>query len=339
MAVTIEDIARRVGKSITTVSRALHDYNDVSAETKALVQQVATEMGYVPSTMAQRLQKQRSDTIGLILPTFGPRFSDPFFSEIIAGIGNRAAKLGYDLLVSTRPPGEEEERAYRDNVQSRRVDGFLVVRTRRDDRRIKYLREVGFPFVAFGRTNGDMGFPYVDEDGEWGMGLLAEHLLEMGHRRIGCILAPRHFSFSQHRLNGLLKGLQDHGLKLDPSLVYEADLTERGGYQAAKALLALQERPTAIVSCNDLMALGAIRAAQEEGFAVGKDISITGFDDIPMAEYAHPPLTTVRQPIYQIGAMVCKMLIQLIQRRPLEQNQVLLKPTLMIRQSSGPLPG
>jgi LacI family transcriptional regulator len=142
--------------------RALHDYEDVSPETKEHVRRVAREMGYTPNTFAQRLQKRQTDTIGLILPTFGPRFSDPFFSEFIAGMGNRAAQHGYNLLVSTRQPGEQELQAYRFNVQSNRVDGFIVVRTRRLDSRIDYLRETGFPIVSFGRIEGELDFSWLD---------------------------------------------------------------------------------------------------------------------------------------------------------------------------------
>ncbi|MGD2158718.1 MAG: LacI family DNA-binding transcriptional regulator, partial [Anaerolineales bacterium] len=180
MAVTIKDIAERVGKSVTTVSRALHGYDDVSAETKALVQRIADEMGYTPNILAQRLQKQSTETIGVILPTFGPRFSDPFFSEFLAGIGNKASEIGYDMLVSTRAPGEEEMQAYRRIVQGGRVDGLVVLRTRRIDTRIQYLCEKKFPFIAFGRTEDGCDFPYVDEDGEYGMQLITEHLIKLG---------------------------------------------------------------------------------------------------------------------------------------------------------------
>jgi LacI family transcriptional regulator len=338
MPVKIEDIAKRVGKSITTVSRALHDYADVSPETKELVRKAAIEMGYTPSTLAQRLQKKRADTIGLILPTYGPRFSDPFFSEFIAGIGNKAANLGYDLLVSTRAPGEQEMQAYHQNAQSRRVDGFVLVRTRRQDPRVHYLLQVSLPFVAFGRTDEALDFPYVDEDSEYGMQLIAEHLAKLGHRNIACINAPEELTFARYRFNGLQKGLINHGIHIPGDQIFQGDLTQNGGYQAASSILDHTKSPTAIVAANDLMAIGAMSAAQERGLDVGKDISITGFDDIPMAEHSHPSLTTIHQPVYLIGSMVCEMLIQLIQGKPLEQRQAILKPTLVVRQSTGKVP-
>jgi len=338
MSVTLKDIAERVGKSVTTVSRALHGYDDVSPETKALVNQVAEEMGYTPNIIAQRLQKQRTDTIGFILPTFGPRFSDPFFSEFLAGIGNKSAKLGYDLLVSTHPPGEEELRTYRRKVQSYLVDGFVIVRTRRHDARIEYLCQVDFPFVVFGRTESERVFPYVDEDSEYGMRLLAHHLADLGHQRIAFIAAPEELMFAHYRRKGFREGLAEKGLQLDETMIVVGDLTQRDGFRQATLLLDQPNPPTAIAACNDLMALGAISAAQKRGLTVGKDIAITGFDNIPLAEHSHPPLTTIHQPIYQIGDMVCEKLIGLINGEKGGADQVLLQPSLIIRETCGGTP-
>jgi len=338
MSATLKDIAQRTGKSITTVSRALNDYDDVSPETKVLVRRVAAELGYTPNLLAQRLQKHYSDTVGLVLPTFGPRFADPYFSEILAGVGNQAAECGYDLLVSTRAPGEKELEVYRQKVQGRQVDGFIVVRTRCHDPRIEYLSDVGMPFVAFGRTAGDLDFPFVDEDGVHGMRLVAEHLASLGHRRIAFIAAPAELMFARHRLEGLREGLTRQGISLDEDLIVVGDLTQKGGYQQANRLLDRPHPPTAIAASNDLMALGVMSAAQERGMVIGVDLAVTGFDDIPLAEHSHPPLTTVRQPIYQIGRQVCRMLIQLIRGEELASRQVILEPKLVVRQSCGSMP-
>ena len=335
MVVTLKDIARETGKSITTVSRALNDYDDVSLATKELVRRVAAELGYTPNIFAQRLQKQYTDTIGLIIPTFGPRFSDPFFSELLAGVGNQAADLGYDLLVSTRAPGEDEIKAYRAMAQGRRVDGFVLVRTRRKDARVECLQEANYPFVAFGRAEDNYEFPYVDEDGLYGMRLLTRHLISLGHRRIACISPPPELMFAHYRLQGFKDGLAEAGIPTDDALFRVGNLTQRDGYEQAKILLDLPSPPTAIAACNDLMAFGAMSAAQDRDLVVGKDISITGFDNIPMAEYSHPSLTTLHQPLYQIGAMVCEMLIHLVRGEELEEKKILLKPELIVRQSSG----
>lgn len=335
MSVSIKDIAKRVNRSITTVSRALNDYDDVSPETKQLILKTAKEMGYSPNTYAQRLQKQQSDTLGLILPTFSPRFSDPYFSELLAGIGNMASDLGFDVLVSTRSPGPEEKEAYKKLIEGRRVDGFIVVRTRNQDARIEYLLSQNFPFVAFGRTNDWERFSFVDEDGFFGMQLVAEHIAGLKHEKIGCITPHPNLAFTDKRLAGLRDGLEKFNIILDPAYIKAGDLTQRSGYELGSVLLDLPERPTAIVACNDLMAFGVISAVQERGLVVGEDVSVTGFDDIPMSEFSHPPLTTVHQPVYQIGGRVCEMLVNIIRNEESEHQQVLLKPNLVVRQSTG----
>lgn len=338
MPITIKDIARKIGKSTTTVSRALNDFSDISEETKILVRQAADELGYSPNIVAQRLQKQQTDTIGLIIPTSGPRFSDPFFSEFIAGIGNKAALLGYDLLVATRQPGDQELEAYRRNVNTHRVDGFVVVRTRCKDERIEFLKQAHYPFVAFGRTESEPDFYFVDEDGEHGMGLVVDYLAKLGHKQFGVIAPPQILSFACHRLAGIRKKAAELHIDESQFAIVEGDLTQRSGYEQASLLLDSKNPPTAIIACNDLMAFGAISAAMERGLVIGKDISITGFDNIPMSEASHPPLTTVHQPIYQIGSQVCEMLIRLIQGDVVQPGHVLLTPSLIVRQSCGPAP-
>jgi len=333
MPVTIRDVAEKVGRSITTVSRALNDYDDVSEETRRRIKKTAEEMGYQPSSIAQQLRKQRTDTLGLILPTFGPRFSDPFFSEFLAGVGNTAAKHGFDLLVATRAPGKEELDAYRKNIQSRRVDGFIIVRTRRNDPRITLLQKHKYPFAVFGRTTGNNSFPLVDENSALGMEMVVNHLAEKGHRRIAFIAAPQDLKFAYARFEGFKKAMENHNLPILPELMVNGDLTQRSGNKVARQLLSLSQRPTAIVASNDLMAIGALSAAHDLGARIGKDIALTGFDDIPWAMNTHPTLTTIHQPIYGIGSMVTEMLIKQIGGEFFE-SPVILEPKLIIRQSS-----
>ena len=335
MKVTIKDISKKVNRSITTVSRALNGYDDVSPKTKALIIKTAQEMGYTPNTLAQRLQKQFTDTIGLVLPTFSPRFADPFFSELLAGIGNKAATLDYDLLVSTRAPGEQEIEAYRKLIEGGRVDGFIVVRTRKHDARIEYLTKRDFPFAAFGRTEINSNYSYVEEDGYFGMHMIAEHIAGLGHTDIAVIISDPVLNFTSERMNGLRDGFSSHKIMLNNDLIRTGDLTQKSGYENALELLKQPEPPTVIIAFNDLMALGAMSAAQELGFEVGKDIMVTGFDDIPMSEHSHPSLTTVRQPVYTIGGMVCEMLIKKIKKETNIQQQELLRPSLVVRQSTG----
>lgn len=334
---TLKDLAASLDLSITTVSRALAGYKDVAEATRQRVLQAAQDMGYVPDVTARRLQKGRTDTIGFVIPTFGPRFSDPFFSELLAGIGNESARHNFDLLVSTRAPDTpEEQAAYRRLVEGRLVDGLLLARTRRRDWRITYLLDLDFPFVSFGRSDLDTDYPYVDEDGYKGLELVAQHLIDLGHSRLAFISAGQDMMFGAYRQAGLLAALRRNDLALSPEYCIAGDMTQSGGLRAMNQLLDLTPPPTAVMACNDLMALGAISAAQKRGLVVGRDVAVTGFDDIPQAENSHPSLTTVRQPIYEIGRQITAMLVQHVQGEGLAERHVLLQPELIVRESSGP---
>jgi LacI family transcriptional regulator len=336
MSVTLKDIARKVGYSVTTVSRALNDYDDVSEETKQLIKRVAQEMGYHPHVIAQSLQRRRTNTVGFIVPATDRYLSDPYFLELLAGIGDGAASCDFDLLVSTcKPMGPKERAVYERMVKGRRVDGIVVARTRCDDERIAYLLSEGFPLVAFGRTASDQDFPYLDVDGESGVCEAVKHLIDLGYRRIGFITPSMYLMFAEHRLAGYRRALQDNGLEFDPALVVEGNLTQSRGYQRMEQLLDLEEPPTAVVTGNDLMAFGAMEAAQERGLVVGRDVAVIGFDDVPLAAYFHPTLTTIRQPIYDIGKMLSQMLVKIIEGEELAERQIILQPKLVVRESSG----
>ncbi len=336
MSVTIRDVAKRLKLSITTVSRALDGYDDVAEATRERVIRVAREMGYVPSRAARQLRRKKADGIGFILPTSKPRFADPFFSEFIAGLGDEAASHNLDLLVSLAPPGEEVERAaYKRWVQSRRVDGIVLARMRLDDWRVRYLTDVNFPFVAFGRSRTPLDFPHIGVDGEAGMRALMAHLVERGHRRIAFVGAPPDLWLQPDRFAGYRAGLEAAGISFDEALVGAGDLTRNGGYQAARHLLAQPELPTAIIGANDLTAIGVMRAAHELGLVVGRDLAVAGFDGTEAAEHTHPPLTTLNQPVYDIARRLTQMLIAEIQGEALEERWIMLQPELILRASTG----
>ncbi len=334
MRVTLKTIAQKTGYSVTTVSRALAGYDDVAEDTRRLILATAKQLEYRPNDAARRLRFQRADTIGLIIPTFGPRFSDPFFIELLTGIGDQAAAHHFGLLVSIQAPGPGEIEAYR-RMEGGRVDGLIVVRTRQHDPRIRYLCQTKTPFVAFGRSNGRADFPYVDVGGEQGMREMVQHLIDQGHRRIGYVAPPLDLNFSRHRIAGYRAALEANGLPYTASFIIPGDMTRHGGTKSARRLLDITPPLTAILAGNDLMAFGVIQAARARGLTVGSDLAVGGFDDIPGAEYSHPPLTTIRQPVYQIGLQVCDMLIKVVRGEPLQQQHILLKPELIIRASTG----
>ncbi|MCB9116752.1 MAG: LacI family DNA-binding transcriptional regulator [Caldilinea sp.] len=338
MPVTLKDIAERVGKSVPTVSRALGNFEDISPETRAEVQRVAREMGYEPSATALNLKTRRTNTISLILPSYAQlRFSDPFFSAFLTGVVEIAAARGVDLSVSG-DLGADVEAAYLKQIRSRRTDGFIVMRTQRQDSRIDLLRKHDVPFVAFGRVEGDNNFCYVDEDGTAGIRAAVDHLAALGHRRLGYISEPTHLTKSYHRYAGFREGVEANNLPYDPALVIEANFRQDSGRQSALRLLSMEKPPTAIVCANDLLALGALNEAQSRGLVVGRDVSITGFDDILLAEYTHPSLTTLHQPAQEMGGMVADILLKLVNKEPVEEPQIIIRPTLVVRESSGPAP-
>lgn len=265
------------------------------------------------------------------------RFSDPFFSEFLSGIVEVSGEYGFSLNISTSYIDDEAE-LYRKHIRSRRADGYVVVRTRLEDNRINILREYDVPFVAFGRIAGDNDFHLVDEDGYRGIRQVVDHLAALGHTRLACIAEPTTLTKSFHRVQGFIDGLRANQLPFDPNLLIETYYRQRSGQLSTQQLLSLPQPPTAIVTCNDLLALGAYAAAQEYGLKVGRDISITGFDDILLAEYAQPPLTTVHQPAQEMGGMVARILLQLIYQEPLAEKQVILQPALVVRQSTGRAP-
>lgn len=338
MQVKLKDVARKTGFSITTVSRALAGYDDVNAETRQLIVEAAETLGYQPNQLGRQLRSQRTNTLGLILPADDHSFSDNFFTQLLLGIGDAATHDHYDLLVSAQPTGTSEEmRAYQRMVGGRRVDGIILARTRRDDERIAYLQERGHPFVVNGRRppNEPSDFPYIDVDSQTGIRDAVRHFIDYGHREIGLILPPPEMAFTEYRHAGYREALAEAGIPYQADYVTYGNLLNSSGYNGANDLLNRCPQITAIVASNDLMAFGAIHAAQARGLHVGEDIAVCGFDDIPSTEYTFPRLTTVRQPIFEIGQQLAQMLAAIIAGQPPAETQRMLQPTLIIRESSG----
>ncbi|MBI4672218.1 MAG: LacI family DNA-binding transcriptional regulator [Chloroflexi bacterium] len=335
MAVTIRDVAKKLNLSITTVSRALDDYDDVAHTTRERVRSTARKMGYVPSRAARNLRRQRADIIGYVIPASGTRFTDPFFSEFIAGLGDQAVSHNFDLLISTATPDtEKEKQLYARWVSSRLVDGIILSRLRLEDWRVEYLQRNHVPFVMHGRTQSKTKFPFIEIDSRAGFALLVKHLVERGHRRIAYIGAPEKFTLQRDRYAGYQNGLSAANIPLDKTLVCQGDLTRAGGYHAAQSLFQLRKPPTAIIGANDLTAEGVLRAARERGIVVGRDLAVAGYDGTEVSEHTQPPLTTLRQPVYETARKLVTMLIALIQNEPLEPSQIILQPELIIREST-----
>jgi DNA-binding LacI/PurR family transcriptional regulator len=312
----------------------------VREETRLRVLQAIEALKYHPKAAARSLSTQRADTIGMIRTELRPdgasMESDPFILELIAGISSAAVQDYIGLTFWTVPVGPSEIELYQRVVGGRQVDGLILFAPRRNDPRIAYLKAARFPFVLFGQYEADPSIHWIDVDGTQGVALTIDHLAALQHRKIAYLAPPAEQQLAQPRWNGFVAGMDKNRLQIDPSLVVEGDFSEVSGYRCARLLLDRPEPPTAIVCSNDRMAFGAMRAVQELGLVVGSDVSVVGFDDITLARHAHPPLTTVYQPVREIGQMLYQLLQTLINDQPVDGlTGQLIKPVLRVRESTG----
>jgi LacI family transcriptional regulator len=334
--VSLRRLAANLGLSVTTVSRALDGYGDVAAATRERVLAEAERTGYQPNRAARALRQGRAGAIGVVLPTPAGHFADPFFLQLLAAIGPCLAKAGLDLLVMAAPPGPEEIRAYRHLVEGRRIDGVLLARTRVADERVAWLQAHGVPFVTHGRTGAARPHAWVDVDGAAAFGEAVRLLAAHGHRRMALINAPRHYNFARDRAAGWRAALA--ALGLDDALRREAEPTEANGQSLAAALLARPAAPTALVCATDRLAVGALNALAEAGLGAGRDVSVTGYDDLPVAGWVRPGLTSFAQPTEEVAVLMVDMLLKLLAGADPAGLNALLKARLVVRDSAGPAP-
>ncbi|MBL8702802.1 MAG: substrate-binding domain-containing protein [Alphaproteobacteria bacterium] len=333
---SLKSLAAELGLSITTVSRALAGYADVAAGTRARVKAAADAAGYRPHPIARRLQHGRSEAIGVVLPAEPGHFTDPFFTELLVGLGEALAKVDHDLVVTAARPGAEEMKVYRRLIEGRRVDGIVLARTRVKDERIAYLLDRGFPFVTHGRTDETRPYAHVDADGEAAFIAATRRLVGLGHRRIALVNAPAAYSFARHREAGWGKAMREAGLRADTTIAGEA--TEETGFALAGRLLDARDPPTALLCATDRLAVGALRAVTSRGLRPGRDVSLIGYDDLPIATYTDPPLTTIAQPIRAMAVRLIEMLLARIGGAPAAGMAEIWPASIVARASDGPAP-
>lgn len=340
---TIRDVARYAKVSVGTVSNVLNGSSLVKDETRERVLRAIQELDFHPVAAARSLSSQRTNTIGMIRTELRPLNnrieSDPATLDLMDGITSAAADKSIGVTLWQIPVGEREMSLYRRLVSSRQVDGFILFALRENDPRIVYLQEQEFPFVVFGRLQTEEGDHWIDVDGATGIEMAVQHLVELGHRRIGYLTPPNEQHLTRFRWDGFESGMTKANLTIDPQLIYEGDFSEKSGQRGTHELLDLSNPPTGIICSNDRMAFGAMRAIQARGLVVGKDISVVGFDDLPLAHYSNPPLTTLSQPFHEIGKMLFKLLMSRISptAKPMSGG-IMLKPMLQVRQSTGSPP-
>ncbi len=338
MAIGIRALAQDLDLSITTVSRALGGYSDVSERTRERVAQAAAARGYRPNASARRLKTGRSDSIGFLLPMDAGGFSDPFLTELLASIGARLAEADLDLLVSAIPEGKGALATIRRLVEGRKVDGVILPRTLWRDARVDLLMELDVPFVTHGRTIRADAHPWLDIDGRAAFQEATERLLAGGHRRIALINSSSLLAYAGYRHAGYEAALSAAGLAIDADLILEARWAVDMGASETRALLDRVKPPTALLCATDRIAIGALSALAERGLVAGSDVSVIGYDDLPFAAHTSPPLTTMRQPIAAEGRELVEMLLQRIGGAPISQLQRLWRADLIIRATDGPAP-
>uniref|UniRef100_A0A7C4KXF1 LacI family transcriptional regulator n=1 Tax=Bellilinea caldifistulae TaxID=360411 RepID=A0A7C4KXF1_9CHLR len=337
--VTLKEVALRSGVSYQTVSKVINGQVQVAPDTEARIWQAVRELNYRPNYTARSLRAQRSFTIGYSWRPSPPDQANPILDTFLQSMFHAAEERGYYLLCF--PYHSETQRqieSYRELMDTRRVDAFVLSGVEYNDPRVLFLLEQKFPFVAFGRSNPELRFPSIDVDGGYGMRLATEHLLAQGHRRIAALAWPEESRVGNNRMEGYFSAMRAAGIEPLPEWVQRGEGRFAFGYEAARNLLALPEaiRPTAMVALNDYMAVGAIKAIQDAGFRVGGQIAVTGFDDTPIAQYLTPPLTSVRQPVWEIGERLIALLLNLLEAKDtVEQFEtILMQPQLVIRASS-----
>lgn len=335
--VTSAEVAKAAGVSRTTVSLVLNNVEgaNISQETRKRVIEVARSLGYVPDAAAQALARQRAQIVGLLL-TRNPHSiaSDGFLTQTLDGLIGVVHQHNLRLLFEIVEPRHQRQ-AYLQLARSKRIDGILLCGPRFEDDALQALLEDGFPTVLMGQVPG-MEYYCVDVDNCAASRMAVEHLQNLGHRRIACITnALPEYTAASERLAGYRQALENAGEKYDPSLVRYGDYTLHSGYTCMKSLLQAEAEFSAVFVASDEVAIGAKTALQETGSRVPEDIALVGFDDLPLANYLEPPLTTVHLPAAEIARLACNMLLSIMQGQPPETRQVILDAHLVVRESCG----
>ncbi len=333
---TIQQVAQHLGLAKGTVSRALNNYSDISSDTRDRILAAVDELGYRPSSTARRLKSGRVETVGIVLPVSTSHISDPFLAEFLDGVSEALGRHDMDLLVTTARDPTDAVAVFERLIAAAKVDGFIVTRTLTDDPRISFLVRFDIPFVAHGRTADPSGYAWLDVDNEGAFAEAVGHLAGLGHKRVGFVGGPAELNLARLRRDGYERGLGECGLECDPELEVEAAMSEQGGFLAAEELLALARPPTALLCATDALAIGAVLALRKAGLTVGRDVSVVGYDGVPVAAHIDPPITTLAQSTRDAGERVAEMLMEILERADPVSLQEITTARLVRRASDGP---
>jgi LacI family transcriptional regulator len=287
-------------------------------------------LNYIPSAVARSLKNDKTYTLGILVPNN----SNPYFAEVIRGVEDTAQQLGYNVILCNSNDNVDKQLMQIQVLMEKRVDGLILVPSGTSNALAQMINDPRLPVVLIDRDVPEANADIVKTDHEQSGYLATSYLLQLGHRKIACVSGPADLPSSEDRVNGYRRALQEYGVKFSRELLIYSDFTSQGGYNAFLELLNRKKPPTAIFGGNDLMTLGGISALAEKGLRVPDDISVVGCDDIELAAFANPALTTITQPKHAIGVMSTRMLINRIKHKDRAYQRKVLLPSLTIRKST-----
>lgn len=326
----MRDVAERADVSVTTVSHVVNDTRYVSDELRGRVREAMDALGYRPNRLARSLRRGETHTIGVVVPDS----SNPFFAEVARGVEDASFAQRYSVILCNSDGDLEKELFYTNVLTARQVDGILFVAAGVSTEHIRKLQQDRVPVVVVDREIPEVSVDKVLTDNVHGGEIVTRHLSDLGHRRIGCITGPSDVTPSADRVTGYRRALEEAALPFDEEIVLRGDFQYEGGFRAGRRLLTMDDPPTAIFACNDLMAVGVIRAAREMGRRVPADLSVAGFDDVHLASFTSPPLTTVAQPKYEMGVVAAELLLGRMEDHDQPPRHRLLETRLVVRRST-----
>ncbi|MEB3103908.1 LacI family DNA-binding transcriptional regulator [Ferviditalea candida] len=330
MKTTIYDVAKQAGVSIATVSKVISGKGKISKKRREQILKIMEELNYQPSMIASALVGKKTYTIGLLIPDI----SNPFFAEIARAIEDQAHQSGYSIIICSTDNKDERVERYISLLEQKSVDGIIIGTGVENIEILRRLETRSIPFVMISRESTALAVDTVVSDDYIGGILAAQHLAELGHRRFAILSENLKVSSSRERIRGFKQGLSDMNIPFDDKNIVICDYRVEEGRRCAYELLQYTEKPTAIFCCNDLLAIGAIQAAKQLGIKVPDALSIVGFDDTILASVTDPPLTTIAQPIDRMGKQAFNLLIDNLMNSESVKQRIVLRPELIIRQST-----
>jgi len=331
--VTIKEVAKLAGVAPSTVSRVIADSSRISEETKQVVREAMKQLGYHPNAIARSLVNKTTNTLAVVMPQSAEKaLLNPFFSQALSGISSACHEEGYCILMSTGSTEEEQLQSINSIVMSGRVDGVIILYSSVKNLVLEELKESNFPLIVIGKPLEPENVLFVDNNNVEAAFVVTEKLIKKGHKNIGIISGFFDYVFSLDRLEGYRNALIDYGLGFDRSYIKEAEFTKEDGYGKMKELLEMEKRPTAIVVTDDVMAFGAIEAIKEAKLSIPEDIEIISFNNVPLAEFCSPSLTSVDINASGLGCEAAKLIIENI-KGTADKRKVIVPTEIIYRES------